>query len=433
MKKLIAFLMSAMMCALMLAGCGGGADSSGSGTPAPSSENTPEAADPSEISTEGTGLSGDLELQIFLDGYGEKVWMNAIESFGEMHPDLNIITNMSVTVNEQMNTRWMNDDPPDFLYLGGGDLPVDQFIEDGKLMDLNEFFDTAEDEDGGLIKDKLLEGMLVPEQGGLYRAPILFNCWGVWYNDVLFQEHEVTVPNNFEEFMAAGEKFKEAGIPLFCYTGVYAVYLTRGFLQPALASEGGAELLNKVASSEDPEVYRSEPFKKVIQKFQDMIDSGYILDGTVALDHTASQMAWLNGQAAMIPNGLWLEAEMEKDIPAGFEMKFIPSVLQDATQKMTVNPQGVSVALAQNGKNPEAAKAFLKHMYTEQVLGTFVEVSGSPSAAQIDTSQLNMSATAKSVVARLSEPDVQLIPQNPINLPPDVEKAFTDAMNAMVR
>ncbi len=392
-----------------------------------------QGQDPQDTQTgSGVGLTGDFEVQIVTDGFGEQIWTDALDGFQAENPDLNIIVNSGATVNEQMNTRWMGDDPPDFVYLSGGNLPVDQFIADGKLMDLTEWFETATDKiTGEPIKDKLIDGMLCPENGKLYRAPLFFSTWGVWYDEALFEENQIEVPTNYDELMEAGAKFQEKGIPLFCYTGVYANYLTRGFLQPAMGADYGEEFLNKVASGEDPEVYRSEEFKAILTKYKSMVDAGYVMDGTVALDHTGSQMAWLNHEAALIPNGLWLENEMKQDIPEGFRMRFVASVLQDASSPMTINPQGTSVAIAADAKNPEAALAFLEYLYRDANMENFVALTGNPASVKMDASNLDISEVAKDVISKISDPSINSFPQNPINLPADVEKAFTDAMNAI--
>ena len=58
---------------------------------------------------------GELELQIFSGGYGSEIWERAIAGFQEENPDLVITANIDPNVNEQMLTRWMQDDPPDFV------------------------------------------------------------------------------------------------------------------------------------------------------------------------------------------------------------------------------------------------------------------------------------------------------------------------------
>ena len=49
------------------------------------------------------------------------------------------------------------------------------------------------------------------------------------------------------------------------------------------------------------------------------------MPGTEGLTHTESQTAWLQGKAAFIPCGNWLENEMKGLIPDTFNMVFQPT------------------------------------------------------------------------------------------------------------
>jgi N-acetylglucosamine transport system substrate-binding protein len=52
-----------------------------------------------------------------------------------------------------------------------------------------------------------------------------------------------------------------------------------------------------------------------LEAIQALYNSGFILEGTEGLSHTESQTAWIEGEAAFLPCGAWLENEM-KDLLA---------------------------------------------------------------------------------------------------------------------
>ena len=54
-----------------------------------------------------------------------------------------------------------------------------------------------------------------------------------------------------------------------------------------------------------------------------LVKDGLTLTGSATLSHTESQQAWLDGKAAFLPVGTWLENEMKKTIPADFKMKHL--------------------------------------------------------------------------------------------------------------
>ena len=399
----------------------------------PSDTNQPESkkTEATEKPAEEKGLKGDFKLQLFVGGYGDAFWKEVVEGFKKENPSLNVDARMGPKINEQMKTEWINDTPPDFVYCDGPELPSQQLEIDGKFMDLTEFFNTAKAEDGNsLIKDHLTNGLLVEKNGKILQAPYVFGTWGVWYDQKLFNDNGVTPPTNFDELLKLGETLKAKNTALIAYTGVYSIYMFRGMILQALVSEGGQQLFDDVIALK-PGVFTSAPFKKVIQKVQTLAEKGYFMKGTVALNHTQSQMEWLNRKAALIPNGLWLESEMKKDIPADFDMKFTPSVLQDAGQKYGVIPESIGMAISTKAKNPDAAKAFLTYLYKESVVKRFVELSGSPSVYTVDASALSVSEATKSVQKWLSDPNVLFVPKKD-NLDSAVEKVASDGLNSIV-
>ena len=105
-----------------------------------------------------------------------------IEGFQKKYPNVNVIKQMGAQINEQLKTRWISGDAPDIVYVDGPEMPqvLPQLIADGKIMDLSSFFETATDDKGDLIKDKLIGGVLLEQDGKIYQAPYIFNTWGMW-------------------------------------------------------------------------------------------------------------------------------------------------------------------------------------------------------------------------------------------------------------
>lgn len=133
-KFLAGILAMLMVSTAALTGCQGN-------TQQPETSSSGEAPVSSET-TEEKKISGDLEIQIFVGGYGETFWNEQIESFKEKYPDVNIIKQMGSQINEQLKTRWISGDAPDLVYVDGPEMPqaLPQLIADGKIMDLKSFF-----------------------------------------------------------------------------------------------------------------------------------------------------------------------------------------------------------------------------------------------------------------------------------------------------
>lgn len=417
-----------VLMSMSLAGCG-----TGTKAPEKDSSKTTDSGQKTEAKAEG-GLSGKLELQIFTGGYGNAFWNEVIEGYKKEYPNVEIVTNMGPKINEAMKTRWISNNPPDIVYVDGPEMPqaFPLLASEGKFMDLKPWFDTAKRADGSeLIKDNLIKGVVKEDQGKIYQAPYIFNTWGIWYEQKLLSDYGLTPPTNYEEFLKVGEALKEKKVAALAYTGVYPLYLFRGAVLQGVASEGGQQLLDDVMDLK-PGVFKSDGFRKTIEKIKTLVDHKLIMDGTVALNHTQSQMEWLNRKAAFIPVGLWLESEMKKDIPADFAMKFVPSLLQDAGKKMVVLPDSFGLAVSSQTKNPEAAKAFLEYLYRDTVVKRFIELTGTPSVYNVDASALNISEATMSVQKWLSDPNVEFLTKKKTDVTPEVETEISNGLNALV-
>jgi len=426
--KSIALLAVLAMSVTMFAGCGNKeAVTSASTTP------ETQAAQTTTVSTEttATGLKGDFEVQIFVGGYGDTWWKAMLEGFKSENPELNIITNMGPKVNEQMKTRWLSDNPPDFVYCDGAEGITTAFATDGKLMDLKDFFDNTKAADGKSIREHLIPGVLQQINGGEYFAPYIFNAMALFNDEKVLKDNGIAPPQNFDEFLAAGEVLKGKNIALLNYPGIYPTYLHQAFIQPALVAEGGKQLLEDVMTGKTG-VYNSEPYKNVINKIATIAQKGYVQKGITALNHTQSQMEWLNRKAAFIANGLWVENEMKKDIPTDFVMQYNAAAMRSPGQKVSLMGTGVANAIAANAKNPEAAKAFMAYIYRDESVKKFIEISGAPTVYKVDTTGINIASTmVKSCLAVLADPEVQIVSTQEIYVP-ELQKMMEDQLTSII-
>jgi len=100
--------------------------------------------------------------------------------------------------------------------------------------------------------------------------------------------------------------------------------------------------------------------------------------------HILSQMAFLQGKGAMIPMGAWMETEMRKSIPDGFEMlmmptPFIAGAKTDASGKpiqVNASQAGDFFIVPKNAPNLEGAIKFMKFIHTKEMTLLYTENTG---------------------------------------------------------
>mgnify|MGYP001164623304 CR=1 FL=1 len=420
---------------LVLAACGGGGKEkqTASGADTPSSSNaspaSPDASPVTPAESSDAQLEGDFEIQYFVGGYGDAWWKDVIAQFQELHPNLKIKQSAGPKINEQMKPRWIQGSPPDVVYIDGAGSNPRQMIEDDQLLDLSDWIGQATNVDG----EKILDVMIAqPEQygGKTYNIPLVFGSYGTFYDKALFAKNGWEAPSTYEEFLTLSEKIKAAGISPYIHTGVYPDYILGGFLYPAIISANGddGQILQDMGDMKEG-VFASEPVMKALNQLAETGSKGFIDQGAPALNHTDSQMLFLQRKAAMIPNGLWLESEMKNDAPADFEYGFVPSVTQSAGGKYVALPYTSTMAVAKKAKNPEAAKAFIQFVFTKQASLNWAEKTGALMNVKVDLESSSAGETAKNAMKYYSSDNTLVAPVVVFNA--DVFKVMCDATVAL--
>ncbi|GAB6990787.1 ABC transporter substrate-binding protein [Paenibacillus pini] len=424
-KSLATASLAALMVVAPLAGCGTKEETK---TPEPTKTETTPTTD-TTTDAGAKKLTGDFEIQYFVGGYGDKWWKKVIEEFQAANPDLKIKVDQGSKVNDQMKPRWVGGNPPDFVYIDGPNLNDRQMVDDGQLEDLTDWLKDAKNVDGKLISDILAQ----PAQqfdGKVYDIPLVLNSWGTFWDKALFKEKGWEEPTDWASFIAVADKIKAAGTTPFIHTGKYPYYINGAILYPAIVSANNNDIsiLQDMAASK-PEAFQSPAVMTALKKIVELRDKGFIDKASIQINHTDSQMLFLQHKDAFIPNGLWLPNEMAKDVPGGFQFGFIPSITQDAGGKVVANTSTANVAIAKNAKNKDAAKAFLSFVFSEAQASQWAELSGAPSNIKGDISNSNAPSHVKDAAKYLVDPNTVVIPAITYNV--DVDKAMQDATDAL--
>ncbi|MCZ8519826.1 MULTISPECIES: ABC transporter substrate-binding protein [Paenibacillus] len=422
-KQIAALTMAVSMAMVSLTGCGSTAPAKETAKPADTKPAEGTAA------SGGKKLTGDFEIQYFVGGYGDKWWKKVIADFQAANPDLKIKQSAGPKINEQNKPRWIGGNPPDFVYIDGPELNDRQMVTDGQLEDLTEWIKEAKNVDGKKITDLLAQQ---PPQynGKIYNIPLVMNSWGVFWDKAFFKEKGWEAPKDYQSFLEVSEKIKAAGVTPFIHTGKYPYYINGSFLYPAIvaANNNDYKLLQDMGDSK-VEAFQNPAVLKALGKIAEIRDKGFIDKAAIQINHTDSQMLFLQHKDAFIVNGLWLPNEMAKDVPPSFDFGFIPSLSHDKGSKVVANTSTSTVAIAKNAKNKEAAKAFLQFIFSESQASQWAELSGAPSNIKGDISKSNAPSFVKDAAAYLTSPDTVVVPTVTFNA--DVDKAMMDATDAL--
>lgn len=370
------FLIAVMALMLLLVACSNDEESSSN---TEGNNGTEQSTTPSDnTATEGTedGLSGTLEIQYFVGGYGDGWWKRVIGDFQKQHPDLKIVEHAGPNINTEMNTRWISNTPPDVVYIDGAGASETQMIAEGQLMDISNFAKEIKLENGTALMESFISPAEEVDGGKIYSLPLVFDTWGTWYDSKWFEENGWDVPTDFDSWMSSMEKIKgDTNIAPFITTGQHTQYFHRGVLNPAFAAAGGEQLLNDLNNGV-VDAWKKPETLEVLKKVEKIAQAGVIDTGFAAYNHTQSQMNFLMHKNAYIPVGFWLPNEMKNDTPDTFEFGFTPTPMNDPGKPLALVPDIRTIAIAEKAKNPEAAKAFLEFIFTEEYAQAFAEATG---------------------------------------------------------
>lgn len=242
------------------------------------------------------------------------MWEYVLELFEEDHPDVKIVTYMDSNANNRLAERWRQGNPPDFVFLEGEGLDRDGWLANDLLYDCTEWLKTAKvNGSDKLITEVADLGMFnrhTNSQGDeiIYGLPLLKNSYGVWYDQNWFEKNNLTFPKSYTALMEFGEEVrtKKSDGGAAAATMIYpadnaAGYLVQGFILPALAAYGDSAFTNAIITASDPDVFADARFVDVMQRFMDFVAAGNMLNGTLSLDHTQSQLRCSNTTPRSFP------------------------------------------------------------------------------------------------------------------------------------
>ncbi len=280
---------------------------------------------------------------------------------------LNITLEYNSKAHEILQPQIIAGNPPDVAMVQHGFFDYFAAIEAGKYTPITEYLSRpVEGSDKTVFEvanPDVIDSMRV--NGESYIIMSNMNVNGIFYSAKMFRDHGWAVPATWDEFTALCETIKTTtNIAPFIYPGMYPYYL-QSLVMPSIASCGrGTESIKDINNMVEG-IWLSDEVKETAERIQYMRDHGYFAENLISLNHTASQMEFINGKAAMIAGGSWLENEMGDNWPADFELSFMPMPIQKSAEDETfIIVTGNLFGFPSAAKNKEWIGEFLETYYS---------------------------------------------------------------------
>jgi raffinose/stachyose/melibiose transport system substrate-binding protein len=260
-----------------------------------------------------------------------------------------------------IRTALSGGEPPDLMQYEGYQQTRD-FAKAGQLTDLTDWWKANQDRfalsDAGAAA--------CTYDGKIYCMPFTYQTgWQIYYNPEILEANNIEVPTNYDEFIAALDTLKAAGvtpISLGAIDGWPAEHWWMAFL----VQRCGVETVYK-AIHQDGASFTDECFVQAAADLQNLAQGGYFSAGATGDDYGAAQALFLSGKAAFFQTGSWFASGWEETPPA-FDVGIMPFPrFSDAAFPEDVTGAVTHVfAIPTGAKNPEAAMEVLDWLASDE-------------------------------------------------------------------
>ncbi|MFW5695040.1 MAG: ABC transporter substrate-binding protein [Alkalispirochaeta sp.] len=284
-----------------------------------------------------------------------------IAAFNEEHPDIQVSFDPTTPpdYNATLRLQLESGTAPDVFYARSYATGQDLF-EEGYMLDMS---------DADFVTERYDEGARAPwqmEDGTQFAMPLVAVSHGVYYNQDLFDELGLDIPQTAVEFIEVAEEIKDAGyIPVangladeWDIAEVVWMNIAPSFL-------GGREARLEYEAGERP--FNDEAMVSVFEAMESL--EPYLPDGYQAISYNDSKALFLLGEAAMWFDGSWTISEFEASEPDFNWSVFAPPAPSADEQRITFHPDaGVAI-------NPDSD-------HIDEAM-TFVEWLSGPTASEV--------------------------------------------------
>lgn len=315
--------------------------------------------------------SDDVTTLNFFQFKGEALedFDKIIADFESENPDIKVVQNQVADADTVIRTLLVKDKAPDVITLNanGGF---------GKLAQAGVFYDFSEEPVLQTISPAVQEILadLGNKEGEVNGLGYVNNANGVIYNQDIFEEQGLEVPETWDEFIAICDALEDAGITPFygtladSWTGLpsfnaLGAYPSQGDFWDRMRAEG-----ENVGP--DSEVSFQKDFPEALDQQYELY-SKYMQDGYRGKTYDDGNAAFANGEVAMLLQGIWATnpiKQVDPDIRAGI---FPYPATDDPEDRLLVSGVDVVVTMGKDTPHKEEALRFIDYMFEKGVIEEF--------------------------------------------------------------
>ncbi|WP_339169488.1 extracellular solute-binding protein [Paenibacillus sp. FSL R5-0341] len=236
-----------------------------------------------------------------------------IEDFRAAHPDIEVVDEGLPTdgLKTRLRTVAAANEMPD-LFVMWPDAMTKEFVKGDLLQPINAELDAKPEWKDNFIPNAL-DGYTL--DGNIYSVPMnLAPSSFIYYNEALFKQYNVKVPETWAELEQAIATFNQNKvIPMAL--GNKANWVAQSTIFSTLADRiTGTDWFLKAAAQEGAS-FTDPQFIEALNKMQELGNTKAFQDGFNSIDETQMMQLYFQGKAAMVMNGGWALANLVNNAP----------------------------------------------------------------------------------------------------------------------
>lgn len=349
-NKALAVLLSVTLAAGMLAGCGGGTDSSTSDNSATEDSKTANEAE-GETGADTSGEKTKVTLWHALTDEEVDLVQSYVDEFNAQSEiaEVTLVYTPTDEMIKQLTIGNIAGDMADMVLMDN--CYTSEFAASGVLEELTEYYNNWDE-------NQFLEGPLqsVTYNDGIYGIPYASNCLALFYNEDMLAEAGVEVPTTWDELKTAA-----AALTTEAHTGFALCGAKDGEgtfqIYPLIASAGG-----------DINHLDSEGSIEAVQLIGDMIAEGSVSKEIMNWSQADLEKQFASGNIAMMINGVWQVEPLRNDAPdLNWNVAYIP-IPEDGIYATTLGGENLCVT---SGAETDACWEFVSWLCGKEISPKF--------------------------------------------------------------
>ncbi len=348
----------------------------------------------------GAGWSQPIEVALFEGGEGREFFQQAAQEYMELVAGSRIVLEADPRIADRVRLRILEGD---FPAVTNASVNIWALIEKGEIQPLDSWLDGPAWDGEGSWGDSFLPGSLDPYtfEGKTYGIPLQYVVWSVYYNKAVFRQRGWSPPETWPQLLELCAEIKQSGLAPVAFQGQYPFY-AMPLLRHTYFHLAGEEAYNALLRAE-PGAFDNPEMVEALGLIQTLAKN-YFQPGAMGMSHTAAQLEFFQGRAAMLFCGSWLFSEMQDNIPSDFELGAFPLPLPDSTRAhpgTSFVGSGGYLFVFSSSANPAGGADFLRYLSSARVMGRFASQRGLAVATARANQKLN--PTVAEVAAQLSQ------------------------------